>query len=58
VFNHAKLPQIEYKIVSTLVPFETTYLFESGFSSTLHLKQKQVSEPFEPFKSVCQDMSG
>jgi len=44
--------------VSTLVLFETTYLFESGFSSTLHLKKKQVSEPFEPFKSVCQDMSG
>jgi len=52
VFNHAKLPQIEYKIVSTLVPFETTYLFESGFSSALHLKKNKYRNRLNPSK-VC-----
>jgi len=43
VFKHGKLPEIEFKspiLVTILVPFATTYLCESGFSSLLYLKNK------------------
>jgi len=44
--NYQKLST---KVLSSLVLFVTTDLFESGFSALLHLK-KQISKPFEPFE--------
>jgi len=52
VFSRSKLPKIEYKVVFTLVPFETTYLFESGFSSPLHLKKKHRNR-LNPSNDLC-----
>jgi len=40
VFKHGKLLENECKALSILVPFATTYLCESGFSSLLYLKNK------------------
>ena len=53
VFNHAKLPKIEYKIVFILVPFDTTYLFKSGFSSPLHLKKNKYRNRLNPSNDMC-----
>ena len=38
--NHAKLPEIECKSPVYFVPFATTYLCESVFSTLKHLKNK------------------
>ena len=64
VFNHAKYRKLSTKALSILVPFATTYLCESGFSSLLHWKGsiRTVWTPLTIFVwlwvIVCQGMGG
>jgi len=57
--------KLSTKVVSTLVLFVTTYLFESGFSVPLHLKKNKYRNRLNlrticawVWISVCQGMSG
>jgi len=43
--------------VFTLVPFEITYLFESGFSFPLHLKKNKYQNRLNPLNDLCVAMN-
>jgi len=45
--------KLSTKVVSTLVLFVTTYLFESGFSSPLHLKKNKYRNRLNPSNDLC-----